>query len=91
MMLARRTVLSTVLPGALSSVVVRRTAHATVPTIRVGILPFGTSAWEFDVTMRHGFAEAQKIAIDIVHCESLSAVQAALLNGRVDVVVLDWL
>jgi NitT/TauT family transport system substrate-binding protein len=91
MTLSRRTVLSTILPGALSSVVVRRTAHATAPGVRVGILPFGTGAWEFDVTMRHGFAEAQKIAIDLVHYESLSAVQAALQDGRVDVAVLDWL
>ena len=91
MPLSRRTVLSTVLPGALSSAIVDRFAWAAVPTIRVGVLPFGTSAWELEVIRRNGFDMAHGIAIEPVNFASPSANQAALLAGSVDAIFLDWL
>jgi len=91
MMFSRRTVLSTVLPGALSCVFAQRAAHAAVPTVRVGLLPFGTGNWDLDVTLRNGFDKTQNVTIDLVHFDTPQSVQAALLAGRVDIVVLDWL
>ena len=91
MMLSRRTVLSIVIPGALSGLWLGRSANAALPRVRVGILPFGTSAWEIDVMQRNGLGAAENVAIDVVHFDAVSATQAALLAGNIDIAVLDWL
>ncbi len=88
---SRRTVLSTVLTGALSSALAGPLARAADATVRIGILPFGTAAWELDVIRRNGFDKAQNVAIEVIEFESSPATQAALQAGRVDMIVLDWL
>jgi len=37
----------------------RRAAAAGRPTIRIGVLQFGSVAWQLDVVRRHGLAEVE--------------------------------
>jgi NitT/TauT family transport system substrate-binding protein len=64
---------------------------ASVPTVRVGVLRFGTVSWELDVIKRHSLDAANGIAVDPVEFAGAGATQVALQAGRVDTVVLDWL
>jgi NitT/TauT family transport system substrate-binding protein len=86
MSMSRRAALLAALsmPAALS--------HAAgVPTVRVGVLRFGTVSWELDVIKRHGLDAANGIAVEPVEFAGAVATQVALQAGRVDTAVLDWL
>jgi len=91
MIVSRRTILSTSLSVALTGGIWSRFARAELPKIRLGILRFGTAAWDLDVMRRNGFDTAQGIAIEPVEFASAPATQVALQAGRVDVILLDWL
>jgi NitT/TauT family transport system substrate-binding protein len=64
---------------------------AGVPTVRVGVLRFGTVSWELDVIKNHGLDAANGIAVDPVEFAGAAATQVALQAERVDTAVLDWL
>ena len=66
-------------------------ADAGLPAIRIGILQFGSVAWQLDVIRRHDLAHAEGIRIDIVELASSQATLVALQAGRVDTVVSDLL
>ena len=67
-------------------------AHARAePTLRIGVLKFGTVSWVMDVIAHHGLAKANGIRIDELALASTQATLVALQAGRVDCVVTDWL
>jgi len=84
-MLRRRALVSTALavlaaPGARAA-----------PSLRVGVLRFGSFSWELDVIRRHGFASMAGIALATHEYAGSPAAQVALQAGEVDMIVQDWL
>lgn len=61
------------------------------PSIRVGVLAFGTLSWELEAIRGEGLDRAQGIAIEAVPLASAEAGKIALLGSRVDLIVNDWL
>jgi NitT/TauT family transport system substrate-binding protein len=66
-------------------------AAGTVPTVRIGVLQFGTVSWVMDVIAHHRLDRANGIRIDELPLASTPATLVALQAGRVDCVVTDWL
>ncbi|HJS85111.1 MAG TPA: ABC transporter substrate-binding protein [Acetobacteraceae bacterium] len=66
-------------------------ARAAAPTIRIGVLRFGTVSWEIDVIRRHGLDAAAGVAVEPIEYAAAQATQTALQAGVVDMVVIDWL
>ncbi|MDO9709722.1 ABC transporter substrate-binding protein [Paracraurococcus lichenis] len=64
---------------------------AEPPLIRIGVLKFGTVAWELQVIARHGLAAANGIRIEAVELAGNEATRVALQARSVDVIVGDWL
>lgn len=64
-------------------------AHAADPPLRLGLLRFGTAAWELDVIVRHDLAPG--LAIEAVGLATSQATQTALQARSVDMIVQDWL
>jgi NitT/TauT family transport system substrate-binding protein len=62
-----------------------------VPTVRIGILQFGSVAWQLDVIRRHDLERAEGVRVDVVSLASNQATLVALQAGAVDVVVSDLL
>jgi NitT/TauT family transport system substrate-binding protein len=60
-------------------------------SVRVGVLRFGTLAWELDTIAKHGLAAAEGVSIRQVPLASNDAGRVALLAGSADVIVSDWL
>jgi len=69
----------------------RRVGAAERATVRIGVLQFGSVAWQLDVIRRHGLAEAEGIAIAPVILAANQATLVALQAGSVDVIVSDLL
>jgi NitT/TauT family transport system substrate-binding protein len=91
MQFSRRTVLSTVLAGGLSSALLSRADEAAPRAICFGLLPFGTASWEMDVIRRNAFDKSRNVAIEPIQFASTKDTQTALSRGKADVVLLDWL
>jgi NitT/TauT family transport system substrate-binding protein len=68
-----------------------RATAAGRPAIRIGILQFGSVAWQIDVIRRHGLAEAEGVGIEPVILAANQATLVALQAGSVDVIVSDLL
>ena len=64
---------------------------AADPTLRLGVLKFGTASWVMDVIAHHDLDDANGINIDQLELASNQATLVALQAGRVDCVVSDWL
>lgn len=64
---------------------------AQVPTVRVGVLQFGTVGWELDVIKHHGLDAKEGIKVEAVPLASKNATAVALQGGAVDVIVTDWI
>jgi NitT/TauT family transport system substrate-binding protein len=62
-----------------------------MPTLRIGVLKYGTVNWVLDVIAHHGLAEPNGIRIDELALASTPATLVALQAGRVDCIVTDWL
>jgi NitT/TauT family transport system substrate-binding protein len=58
--------------------------------LRVGLLKFGTVAWEIEIMKRHGLDRAQGIAVEPVEFAGNEAAKVALQAGAVDLIVTDW-
>jgi len=71
--------------GALSS------ALADEPTVRVGVLKFGTVNWELKSMQHHGLDQANGFELEIVPFAGGDATDIAMMGGDVDVIVSDWL
>ena len=65
-------------------------ARAT-PTLRIGVLQFGTVSWVMDVIAHHRLDKANGIRIEELPLASTQATLVALQARRVDCVVTDWL
>ena len=87
MIISRRTVLVTAASAAMTG----RFAHAAPQGIRIGVLRFGTVAWELDVMRRNGFDTARGLTIEAVEFATAQAAQIALQAGRIDMILVDWL
>ena len=86
MRIARRILLGAALSAAASPL-----RSAPMPPIRVGVLRFGTVAWEVDVIRHHALDTAANIAIEPTELATAQATQVALQSGQVDMIVVDWL
>jgi NitT/TauT family transport system substrate-binding protein len=87
-MLPRRTLFAL---AGLAGVASRPGLAESAAAVRVGILRFGTLAWELDTIVRHGLAAAEGVSINPVALASNEAGRVALLAGSADVIVSDWL
>ncbi len=66
-------------------------AAETPPTIRVGVLKFGTVNWELDVIKHHQLSEKYGVDLQVVPLASKNATSVAMQGGAVDVIVTDWI
>jgi NitT/TauT family transport system substrate-binding protein len=64
---------------------------ADLPVVRVGVLKFGTVAWELDVMRRHGLDRAHGIDVEPLELAGKDGAAVALQGGAVDVILTDWL
>ena len=58
--------------------------------LRVGLLRFGTVAWEIDTIRHHGLDRRRSIAVVPFEFASNEAAKLALQAGAVDMIVADW-
>ncbi|PVE23612.1 ABC transporter substrate-binding protein [Microvirga sp. KLBC 81] len=58
--------------------------------IKVGLLKFGTVAWEVDTIRHHGLDRRHDIAVVPTEFASNEAAKVALQAGAVDMIVTDW-
>lgn len=65
--------------------------EAPLAPLRVGMLEFGTVAWEMAVVRENDLARKRGVALELVTLPSEAALAKALAAGRVDVIVSDWL
>src|SRR5437868_6915321 len=59
-------------------------------SIRIGLLRFGTVAWEIDTLRYAGLDRKYGVALDTVELASNEAAKVALQAGAVDMIVTDW-
>ena len=59
--------------------------------VRIGVLKFGTVNWELDVIKTHGLDRQEGIDVQVVELAGRDATSVALLAGKVDVIVIDWI
>jgi NitT/TauT family transport system substrate-binding protein len=64
---------------------------AAEPTLRIGVLKFGTVSWVMDVMSHHGLAAAERLRVEQMELATNQATLVALQAGRVDCVVSDIL
>jgi NitT/TauT family transport system substrate-binding protein len=90
MVVSRRAALQGALAVSMAGAAARVKGAEPLP-VRVGVLRFGTVAWELDVIRRHGFDRAHGIAVAEQAFAAPPATQVALQAGAVDVTAQDWL
>ncbi|MGQ9371411.1 ABC transporter substrate-binding protein [Azospirillum sp. A39] len=66
-------------------------AAADLPTVRIGLLKFGTVSWEIDTVRSRGLDRANGFALEVVDLANPEAGKIALMGDSVDVIVSDWL
>jgi NitT/TauT family transport system substrate-binding protein len=77
---------------ALVAAMVAMPAHSrAMPTLRIGVLKYGTVNWVMDVIAHHGLARANGIRIEELALASTQGTLVALQAGRVECAVTDWL
>lgn len=69
----------------------RTATAADLPTVRVGVLQFGTVSWELELMQRRGLAEHEGVRLQIVPLAMKDGANVAIQGGTVDVIVNDWL
>ena len=89
--LARRALLGALAAAALALPLAAAAQDADPPTVRVGVLKFGTVNWELRAMEHHGLDEANGFELEIVPYAGGDATEIALQGGAVDVIVSDWL
>lgn len=62
-----------------------------IPTVKVGVLKFGTVNWELDVIRHYAFDKANGFNLQVVDFASNQATKIGLQAGEVDMIVSDWL
>jgi NitT/TauT family transport system substrate-binding protein len=86
MRIARRAVVGMAFAAAAA-----RPNAAPLPSIRIGVLRYGTVSWELDVMRRHALDAAAQITVAPVELAAAQAAQVAFQAGQVDMIVIDWL
>lgn len=66
-------------------------ADEGLPTVRVGVLEYGTVNWELDVVKEHELNKKEGINVKVVPLASKNATAVALQGDAVDVIVTDWI
>ena len=66
-------------------------ARAEPPTLRIGVLAYGTVNWELETIERLGLDTAEGLDIAVEGYGSTSAARIAFQGGAVDAMVADWL
>ena len=61
-----------------------------MPTIKIGLLRFGTVAWELDTIRHHGLDRKHGIMATPMEFATNEAAKVALQAGAVDMIVTDW-
>lgn len=61
------------------------------PTVRLGLVQFGTVQWIADVIRRHKLDVAQGFTLAPVPLASTDSGRIAIMGGQADIVILDWL
>jgi NitT/TauT family transport system substrate-binding protein len=91
MTLLRRTFVkaAALAPAAMLAVGAGVAGAQDLPTVKVGVLSFGTVNWEMDTIMREGFDTANGIQLEVVGFGGNEATAIALLGGEVDTIVTD--
>ena len=74
----------------LACIVTHSLIAAEKPTIRLGVLPFGTVNWELTVLTKQGLLETDEYRIEIQAVANPQAGKIALLANSVDMIVSDW-
>lgn len=87
----RRRLTALLASAACAPLAAGRLRAATPPTVRIGLLRFGTVAWELAVVARHGLDAEAGVKIETLEFASNDATRIALQARTVDVVVSDWL
>lgn len=64
---------------------------AAADSLRVGLVSFGTAAWEIDTLRRHGLDHDLGVALTTVELADPAAGEIALQARGVDAIVTDWL
>jgi NitT/TauT family transport system substrate-binding protein len=82
--LGRRAILAGVAALAVPAVA------ADLPTIRLGLVQFGTVQWIADVIRRHGLDTAHRFRLTPVPLASPDAGRIAIMGRQAEIVVLDW-
>jgi NitT/TauT family transport system substrate-binding protein len=59
-------------------------------TVRMGLVKFGTVAWEMETMRHHGFDHSNRIHVSVVEMATNDAAKIALQAGAVDLIVSDW-
>jgi NitT/TauT family transport system substrate-binding protein len=83
-----------VVPAMLAALVAAAALAAPVmaePSVRIGVLKFGTVNWELDVIRQHGLDRDAGIVVDPVDLANKDATTIAFNAGDVDMIVSDWL
>ncbi|HRP98810.1 MAG TPA: ABC transporter substrate-binding protein [Rhodocyclaceae bacterium] len=88
-----RTLLARLAAGliVLSWLAVQPLAADDRPTVRVGVLQYGTVSWELEVIRRAALAEREGVDMVVVPLALNDAANVALQGGAVDVIVNDWI
>ncbi|MDP7233353.1 MAG: ABC transporter substrate-binding protein [Alphaproteobacteria bacterium] len=66
-------------------------AGAEPPTVKLGILQFGTVNWEIDVIEHHGLDHKHGVVLDARRMANKNATAITLNAGETDMIVTDWL
>lgn len=74
----------------LAIAVIGASPEATGGEVRVGVLTFGTVAWELDVIKAHQLDEAEGVTVTVTGHPGNAASQVALLGRAVDVIAGDF-
>lgn len=62
-----------------------------LPSLRLGVLKFGTVNWELDVIKHHKLDEKHGFSLDITPLGGKKATHVALQGEAVDMIVSDWI
>ncbi len=74
----------------LVSLLLTANAWSVTPTIRVGVLKFGTVNWELQIIKAYKLDQSEGFNLEIVPYAGKLATTTALHGGAVDVIVNDW-
>ncbi|MGI9212690.1 MAG: ABC transporter substrate-binding protein [Methylococcaceae bacterium] len=66
-------------------------AEDSIPTFKIGVLPFGTLNWEIRILHTEKLDEQYRVRVETVPVAHSEAGKIALLGSRVDIIVSDWM